>query len=176
MPEWHYKTLHRVPIRLWFCFHLPLALKADADSESSGNLEVLMECGRVNRDLRRAIRATRCCSFQQFLHHSSAASRSLISLNFLGESEHWRLSIKKTLPMTVNIGPPNSSSYTRILRSAASESFRDFHPGATEPLKKTAYDIISMFAWITSKPGEAKKREGYNARRISGCGCRSLVY
>ena len=51
--------------------------------------------------------------------------------------------------MTVNVGPLNSLSYTRILWSAASGSFRDFPgPGATEPLKETAYGIISMLVWI----------------------------
>ena len=60
--------------------------------------------------------------------------------------------------MTINDGTPNSSSYTRISRSATSESVRDFQgPGATEPLKEMAYDIISMLDWII-KLGDVKKR------------------
>jgi len=78
--------------------------------------------------------------------------------------------------MTVNVGPPSSSSYTRILRSKASGSFRDFSgPGATEGLEEMAYDIISMLDWII-KLEEVKKRGGCNAPRILGCECRSLVY
>jgi hypothetical protein len=76
----------------------------------------------------------------------------------------------KNLTETVNVGPPSSSSYTRILRSAASGSFRDFPgPGATEPRKETAYDMMSMLDWMT-KLGEVKKKGDETHPEILGAG------